>query len=538
MTNPIKSFFLFCSGATSSILKRKECEVEHTKYAGIGGTIFFTAALASLSGGYAMFTVFHSGWLAFAFGLLWGLIIFNLDRFIVSSIRKPHLAANLPLTQWLTAKGGEILKALPRIILAVFISIVITTPLELKFFGAEIQGQLPNDLAEERKKAEERINPEFSDIGNLEEETGQLKNRLVDLENEVNRRVKVASSELDGWGGTKNPGDGPEYKKRLAETKQAEQELNTFRTQYAPVIEAKEKQILKRKGERDEKLKAAYNKIDASGGLQKQLDALSTLASQHRSMRLASIFLILLFISLETAPVLVKLFSNRGPYDDYLDAIEHQVYASQRKNVSDINDDVNTLVALSKQRNADRIATELQMSQNTMASWTTLAPQEYHDAQVEIARIGVALWKANELNRLKHVTPPLPHAVQLPTSVSPSAPPFSSTVSSQNIPPPSGPASTTTPPGASTVGPQTNSPSPNGGGVNTSVGASTPAGTTQSTSQTGAQAASVGAPPSPPETNQQEQSSTAPQTSSVTGQQTNPGAQQTPQNSNSNVSTP
>ncbi len=69
-------------------------------------------------------------------------------------------------------------------------------------------------------------------------------------------------------------------------------------------------------------------------------------------------------------------------------------------------------MALSKQRNADRISTELQMSQNTMASWTTLAPQEYHDAQVEIARIGVALWRANELNRLKQVTPPVAFAGQ------------------------------------------------------------------------------------------------------------------------------
>ncbi len=106
MTNPIKRFFLFSSGATRLILDMKGCEVEHSKYVGIGVTIFFTAVLAALSGGYAMFTVFRNGWLALAFGMLWGLIIFNLDRFIVSSIRKKSIPTSAPLTERIAGQGG------------------------------------------------------------------------------------------------------------------------------------------------------------------------------------------------------------------------------------------------------------------------------------------------------------------------------------------------------------------------------------------------------------------------------------------------
>ena len=91
MINPVKEFFLFCSGASRTILGMNGCEVEHGKYAGIGATIFFTATLAALSGGYAMFTAFRQEKLAIIFGLLWGLIIFNLDRFIVSSIKKQRM---------------------------------------------------------------------------------------------------------------------------------------------------------------------------------------------------------------------------------------------------------------------------------------------------------------------------------------------------------------------------------------------------------------------------------------------------------------
>ncbi len=50
----ITEFFLFCSGANRTVLR--ECPSEETKYAGIGATIFFTAVLAGLSGGYALYT--------------------------------------------------------------------------------------------------------------------------------------------------------------------------------------------------------------------------------------------------------------------------------------------------------------------------------------------------------------------------------------------------------------------------------------------------------------------------------------------------
>jgi hypothetical protein len=86
----ITRFFWFCSGAHIGTLKKYP--IEHNKYVGIGATIFFTALFASLSGGYAMYFVFSGS--AFAvgfailFGMIWGFAIFNMDRYIVSSINK------------------------------------------------------------------------------------------------------------------------------------------------------------------------------------------------------------------------------------------------------------------------------------------------------------------------------------------------------------------------------------------------------------------------------------------------------------------
>src|SRR5690348_4201839 len=101
MLRMIGNFALFCSGADRALLDRPECETERTKYKMIGGFIFLTAVFAGLAGGYALYTGFHSAWLAAATGSLWGLFIFNLDRYIISTLRKKEAAPDLPiLSRW------------------------------------------------------------------------------------------------------------------------------------------------------------------------------------------------------------------------------------------------------------------------------------------------------------------------------------------------------------------------------------------------------------------------------------------------------
>ena len=73
------NFLWWCAGAHQKLLR--EFPSEHSKYVGLGGVILATFILAALSSGYAIYSVFGNwGWtLLFAF--IWGLIIFNFDRF-------------------------------------------------------------------------------------------------------------------------------------------------------------------------------------------------------------------------------------------------------------------------------------------------------------------------------------------------------------------------------------------------------------------------------------------------------------------------
>ncbi|MGC1515712.1 MAG: DUF4407 domain-containing protein, partial [Maribacter sp.] len=83
----IQTFFILCSGADADLLKSCSKAEQH-KYAGIGATVFFTAIMAFIASSYALFTVFDNAYISLFFGLVWGLLIFNLDRFIVSTIKK------------------------------------------------------------------------------------------------------------------------------------------------------------------------------------------------------------------------------------------------------------------------------------------------------------------------------------------------------------------------------------------------------------------------------------------------------------------
>ena len=78
------------------------------------------------------------------FGLIWGLIIFNIDRFIVASTGKGDGSEAITL--------GEIKTAIPRILMGIIIAITISKPVELRMFQQEIEVELNSRRIEEVKK--------------------------------------------------------------------------------------------------------------------------------------------------------------------------------------------------------------------------------------------------------------------------------------------------------------------------------------------------------------------------------------------------
>jgi hypothetical protein len=329
--NAISRFFWFCSGAHLSTLEKHP--TEHNKYLGIGATIFFTGLFAALSGGYAMYFVFKgdAGAIFFAlfFGLIWGLAIFNMDRYIVSSINKS------------ASNNKQILQATPRILLAIMIGMVISRPLELKIFDKEIKERLSVSYLNNQRSKIDTLNAAFDnkyhiEMGKLNETKAQRDSMSSAIKADRQKlNFEIFGNKTEETSGIM--GYGPYAKRKEAELKQREQELDTLTAN----VTKQEEFVAGRKafdGLMTEKLYTG-----------KQLDSLTSIAgfadrnwalgqlsfnrngSRDTSTYLAVTFIGLLFIFFECLPVFVKLMSSRGPYDRSVENIEAaQVYESDK----------------------------------------------------------------------------------------------------------------------------------------------------------------------------------------------------------------
>ncbi|RBN49724.1 DUF4407 domain-containing protein [Flavobacterium psychrolimnae] len=306
----LKQFFILCSGADKDLLEGCS-EGEQTKYVGIGATVFFTAVMAFLASSYALFTVFDSIYPAIAFGIVWSLLIFNLDRFIVSTIRKRDKI------------GSEFLQATPRIILAVIIAIVISKPLEIKIFEKEINTVLlkeKNAMALNNKK--EVANYFKSDLDKNKAEIDKLKSEITNKEKEVNTLYETYITEAEGTAGTKKLGKGPVFKEKIAKHDLAKQELDTLQKTNLAKIAEMEKNTKTLQTDLDKKVNETQPIIDGFDGLMARINALDKLPW------LPSFFIMLLFLAIETSPIIAKLLSPKGEYDYKLEDLETALKAT------------------------------------------------------------------------------------------------------------------------------------------------------------------------------------------------------------------
>lgn len=330
----LKTFFILCSGADKNLIN--SCSnAEQNKYAGIGATVFFTAIMAFIAASYALYTVFDTIYTAIGFGLIWGLLIFNLDRFIVSTIRKRD-------SFW-----KEFLQATPRIILAIIIAIVISKPLEIKIFEKEINTVLlkeKNAMALNNKK--EISNYFQKDLDKNKAQIDSLKNDVLKKEKEVNNLYTVYITEAEGTTGTKKLGKGPVYKEKREKHDSALKELETLKNTNQSKINELEIQIKEIQNNLENKITETQPIINAFDGLMARINALNKLPW------LPSFFIMLLFLAIETSPIIAKLLSGKGEYDhkieDYemftLNALTQNKYQSelQLKTDAEIYDKIYT----------------------------------------------------------------------------------------------------------------------------------------------------------------------------------------------------
>ncbi|MBN4070588.1 DUF4407 domain-containing protein [Olleya sp. AH-315-F22] len=293
----LKQFFIICSGSDTDILN--DCSIgEQNKYVGIGATVFFTALMAFIAASYALYTVFDNYFTAIGFGLVWGLLIFNLDRYIVSTIKKTGNIID------------ELIQASPRILLAVIIAIVIAKPLELKIFEKEINQVLLEQKNDFTLANKDQIAQQYTPkIESLNNEISILQAQIDTKETEVNNLYATYIAEAEGREGTMLLGKGPVYKEKREKHDAILAELQQLKIDNKAKITKTETQIEQLESEYNTQVISSQPIIDNFDGLMARVNALSELPW------LPSFFIFLLFLAIETSPIFAKLISPKGEYD-------------------------------------------------------------------------------------------------------------------------------------------------------------------------------------------------------------------------------
>ncbi|TPE45384.1 DUF4407 domain-containing protein [Pontibacter mangrovi] len=366
----MKKFFWWCAGADDTILE-KCSKSEHVKYAGVGATVLFTGLLASISGGYALYTVFDSVPMAVAFGLLWGAVIFNLDRFIVSTLRKEGRF-------W-----KELLMVTPRILLALVLAVVISKPLELKIFDKEIQAVLKEKQAELAIEHKQLVGRQFAEVDSVKAEMAAIRQEVEAKLQERNKFYEAVAAEADGTGGTGKVGRGPIYEEKKRQYDKVDEELKLLQADAQERINQRQQRINNLMAKYDETVAEGQESFSNYDGLMARINALDELPW------LPVFFITLLFICLETAPIFTKLISSKGPYDDILKGIEHERTTQEMQRVAERQKQYDTRQEVAEAKFTARREYEIDAKREE--------ERIKSDAHLEVVRESAAVWKERKL---------------------------------------------------------------------------------------------------------------------------------------------
>lgn len=301
---PVDNNFLWwCAGAHQKLLK--QFPSEHSKYSGLGAVLLATFVLATISAGYAVYTVFGDWMWTIGFAIIWGLIIFNFDRFLVSTMRKYGVS-----------RRKQIMMALPRLALALLIGVVIARPLEMKIFEKEINVKMTKNLHDKIRLNDSLLAMEYKNqLVNAETERQRLLGRKLAIEDTLHNLRSAYLQEADGTGGSRQRGI-----ENITRLKQ--DAFNLARIQFAPELLMLEQNMKSQdsitavaKSSMEEKRKQFEQTAMANMGFLERNKALADLSAEEGSVFWASWLISLLIILIEIGPVLSKLMMPLGPYD-------------------------------------------------------------------------------------------------------------------------------------------------------------------------------------------------------------------------------
>ena len=323
----------FCAGADEQLLLKCP-HSDRVKMEGIGGIVLATTALAFFSGHEAASVIFRDLNpifqipLAVFVALAWALIIFNLDRFIVSSTGHGDGKE--------TISSNELIGAIPRIILGLAIGLSLSAPLEIRIMKPEIEAQLKIEQNIEFKRLNTIAVSEYqekkSEIeAQRTEAVSTLKEadkRAADLDSQILSQRQKLDGEIAGKVGSGKQGEGAtsaslrsNLEAMVAKKSSDDEAFKVEKAELQEKVKQKDVELAKVKSDYDQATKENHIRALGLDGISRRIQIADRIAP---AIHWALMFLLL---CIEITPIFIKMMLITGPYDLLTENQKNIIYA-------------------------------------------------------------------------------------------------------------------------------------------------------------------------------------------------------------------
>jgi hypothetical protein len=306
--NLIQIFFWNCAGSTVSILKRQE--TEYAKHTVLGMAVFLTAALAFFTGK----SVFHicfgdkAEGLSIISGMIWAIIIFNIDRsFIINASSQ--------------SGGWTLVLFCTRFFMAGLISLSLSTVIELEIFQTEIKEELKNIFVHEFKTNHAKDITDIQAI--VKKKEADTKTAKINYDQQVIQSAKTIDKMTSFIPTEKDRGKSTTLRDDARNTSK---NVKTFLQIYKSKLE--EESASKKKLDdlnSEVSVESIQNKyagkianLSKEAGLMDRYKALKNIIENRKLQDLSNV-LTLLMAMVEISPLLLKTMYPKGNYEKMIE---------------------------------------------------------------------------------------------------------------------------------------------------------------------------------------------------------------------------
>lgn len=303
----IRNFFWWSAGVVPSVLEK--CPTNHAKYTAIGVIMVFIALLASFSFAFFLTSTFSISFpAALPGGVLYGFLIYSLDRAILTSYRKDET--------------GKI-SIVQRFLLTISLALIIGEPLLLQLFRKEIAFEMAQKSqvvsTDSRQKATARFQTE---INSLENANREIQNRRDALKAERDEKENAVIGETEGKVGSGKKGYGEAAKLKEKAFTESDAKYKEYITDSAETLLQNRERLAQIRNEIEEEIRRVSAADTAADGILAKHAALFNIVKTQAGAALVYVPLFVGLLFCETLPLSIKVFGKKSVYDVALETEE------------------------------------------------------------------------------------------------------------------------------------------------------------------------------------------------------------------------